>query len=1248
MNFSGKKLQKVAHFVKKHEKYHPFGQNLHLLEQTTMFWHFHELYQQEVAKSASFREKARETHRFGQNYATFSNKLPCFGAFRWTFEGKGWEKWFISWKSTKNHGFGQNCATFWTTLPCLWRFDELFSKKLQKLPHFVKKHEKSSIWPKFCNLSNKLPCLCISINFSGKSCKKCVISWKSTKNHRFGQNFASFGANYHVFGIFDELFSKKLQKVPHFVKKHEKSSILAKTMQLFGQTTMSLHFDQLFRKKCKKCLISTRRTRIHRFGQNWQLFEETTMSWHFHELFRKKLQKVPHSVEKHENSWIWSKLWQLFVTTLPCFDASMNFSAKGCRKWINSWKSTRNHRYGQLFATFPTNYHVFAFRWTFQKKVAKSASFREEKDEKPSIWPELCNFSSKLPCLGIVDEIFRKKLKKVPYFVKKSTRNHRFGQNLATFRANYHVLALSWPCFQKEVYGKKLQKLPHFVRKHEKLNPFGTKTMQLFPDKLPCFGWTLWQKVAKTASFREKARKLMDLAETMQLFRTNYHVLVFRWTVATFCEKFAKSCSIREKARKIIDLAKTVQVSEQTAMSLHFDELFRKKLQKMPHFVKKHEKSSIWPKLCNFSNKLPCVCISINFSGKSCRKSTFQEKVAESASFCEKARKIIDLAKSLELLEQTTMSLHFDQLFRKKLQKVRHFVKKDEKSSILPNLWNFSNKLQKFFGTFRTNYHVFAFRSTFQKKMQKVPHFDKKNENSSIWPELATFRGNYDVLAFSWTFQKEVAKSASLRGKAREFIDLAKMVYDTFCNKLPCFGVSMNFSAKGCRKWINSWKSTKNHRFGQIFDTFCNKLPCFGVSMNFSAKGCRKWINSWKSTRNHRSGQNFATFQTNYHVFAFRWTFQKKVAKSASFREENEKPSIWPELATFRANYHVLALSWTFQKEVAKSALFREKAREIIHFTKTCNFSRKLPCLDELYGKKLQKLPHFVKKHENSWIWPKLCNFFEQTTMFWCFDELLKKSLQKVAQFVKKHEKSSIWPKLCKFPNKPPCLCISMNFSGKSCKKCLISWKSTKNHRFGQNFATYRTNYHVFAFRWTFQVKVAKSASFREKARKTINLAKTFHFSKKQPCLGIFLNSWARNCKNCLIPWKTTRIHRFGQNYATFSNKLPCFGASVNFSAKVCRKWLNSWKSTKNHRFGQNFATFQTNYHVFAFRWTFQEKVATSASFREKAWETIDLAKTFDFSKKLPFLGIFLNFWARSWKEKHENSSIWPKLWHFL
>ena len=95
-----------------------------------------------------------------------------------------------------------------------------------------------------------------------------------------------------------------------------------------------------------------------------------------------------------------------------------------------------------------------------------------------------------------------------------------------------------------------------------------------------------------------------------------------------------------------------------------------------------------------------------------------------------------------------------------------------------------------------------------------------------------------------------------------------------------------------------------------------------------------------------------------------------------------------------------------------------------------------------------------------------------------------------------------------------------------------------------------------------------------------------------------------------LISWKSTKTHRFGQNYATSSNKVPCFGVWINFSAKGSKKRLISWKSTKKHRFGQDFANFGTNYYVFGFRWTFQEKVTKRASFRERERKIIDFAKT--------------------------------------
>ena len=196
-----------------------------------------------------------------------------------------------------------------------------------------------------------------------------------------------------------------------------------------------------------------------------------------------------------------------------------------------------------------------------------------------------------------------------------------------------------------ELFRKKLQKVPHFVRKHEK----------------------------------------SSISPKLATFRKNYHLFSFRWTL---WQKVAKTASFREKARKLIDLAKTMQLFEQTTMFWCFHELLSKRLQKVAQFVRKHEKSWIRPKLCNFSNKLPCLCIWINFSGKSCQKFLISWKSTKTHRF----------GQNFPLFEQTTMSWHFNELLSKKRQKVPHSVEKHEKSSIWPKL-----------STFRANYHVLAF-----------------------------------------------------------------------------------------------------------------------------------------------------------------------------------------------------------------------------------------------------------------------------------------------------------------------------------------------------------------------------------------------------------------------------------------------------------------------------------------------------------------------------------------------------------
>ena len=102
-------------------------------------------------------------------------------------------------------------------------------------------------------------------------------------------------------------------------------------------------------------------------------------------------------------------------------------------------------------------------------------------------------------------------------------------------------------------------------------------------------------------------------------------------------------------------------------------------------------------------------------------------------------------------------------------------------------------------------------------------------------------------------------------------------------------------------------------------------------------------------------------------------------------------------------------------------------------------------------GKKLQKVPHFAKKHEKSSIWAKLATFFVDTTVFRGLVQLFGKRLQNVPYFPKKREKSSIWGKVDTFSRKLPCFLVWLNF-------------------------------------------LAKSASFREKAWKIVDLAKTCNF----------------------------------------------------------------------------------------------------------------------------------------------------------
>ena len=382
-----------------------------------------------------------------------------------------------------------------------------------------------------------------------------------------------------------------------------------------------------------------------------------------------------------------------------------------------------------------------------------------------------------------------------------------------------------------ELLRKRLEKVVHFVKKHEKswiwwkLATFRTK-YHVFT-----FRWTFRQTVAKTASFREKARKLIDLAKTMKVFRTNYHVLVFRWT---FQQKVANSGSFLGKERKIIDLAKT----------------------------------------CNFSRKQPCFGVLVSFSPKSCKKWLISSRSTKNHRF----------PQNLQLFDETTMFRRFGHFFRKKLQKRAHFVKKHEKSS--------------------------------------------------IWPKLATLRGNYDVSEFWSIFQQKVGESGSFREKERNIIDLAKSC--NFSSKLPCFRVLVNFSAKTWKKWLISWKMTKNHRFGLNLQLF-EETTMFQRFCRLFRKNVQKVAHFVKEHEKWSIWPKLATFRANYHVSAFWWTFEQKVSH---FVKKHEKSSIWPKLTTSRTNYHVSAFWSAFQQKVVKSIVGAYQAQAIIagFATSICSF----------------------------------------------------------------------------------------------------------------------------------------------------------------------------------------------------------------------------------------------------------------------------------------------------------------------
>ena len=253
----------------------------------------------------------------------------------------------------------------------------------------------------------------------------------------------------------------------------------------------------------------------------------------------------------------------------------------------------------------------------------------------------------------------------------------------------------------------------------------------------------------------------------------------------------------------------------------------------------------------------------------------------------------------------------------------------------------------------------------------------------------------------------------------------------------------------------------------------------------------------------------------------------------------------------------------------AKGESFREKARKIINLAKTNNFSSKVPCLGILVSFSAKSCKQWLisRKRTKNHPFGQNLQLFEETTMFRRFGQLFSKNLPKVAHFEKTHEKSSILPKL----------------------------------------ATFRENYHVSAFLWTFQQKVAKSGSFRPEARKIIDFPKTCNFSTKLPCFGVLVIFSGKSCRKGLISWKSTKNHGFGQNLQLFE-ETTMFQRFGQFFSKKLEKVAHFVKKNETSSIWPKVATFPENYHVSAFWSTFQQKGGKSASFREKWRKIIDLA----------------------------------------
>ena len=303
------------------------------------------------------------------------NERPCMGfAFRSSASHRSRKKCLILRKNTKNRQFGQNLKLFEATT-VFQRFDELFSQDSQKLAHFAKRHDNSSIWQKLDTVRRNHRVLAFWRTFHLKEAKSASFRKETRKLVDFAKT-CKFSKKPPCLGVLTNFSGKSCKKFS-FHEKTRKTIDLAKTCNILKKPPCFGVFTNFSAKSCKKGLISQKTRENRRFSQTSNLLEETTVFGRFDELFSQKSQKVPHFAEKRKKSPIWAKLGT-FSEKPPCFCVFNELFTKKRQKVPHFVKKPEKSSISRKLASFGRNHRVWAFWRTFQAKVIKSASFREK------------------------------------------------------------------------------------------------------------------------------------------------------------------------------------------------------------------------------------------------------------------------------------------------------------------------------------------------------------------------------------------------------------------------------------------------------------------------------------------------------------------------------------------------------------------------------------------------------------------------------------------------------------------------------------------------------------------------------------------------------------------------------------------------------------------------------------------------------------------------------------------------------